>query len=345
MASRGRRRDCACWRSWSTTARAVSRPPRCSPTSPTPRMTGVSKRGRACDRGLQPAGGSGSGTGAGCSRIRPGDRVRGLRPVVWCARRGASSVKASVSFILGEGVDLALLEQARALEDPETQDRLNVTPSIMCAGMLMCIGDFAEARRLVAPVRRSRTAGHGGRDRRATRSCLHGVDGGAWRKSRAGVGLLGRCRARDVGAGERTHPSSRADAQRPRTGAAGEVDRAGDRGRSAHHRSAYQFARPIPWATTARAMLENRSAMPLRRGQLWRVAFQRSRSRAIRDPAALNFVPEAIQALVVLGDVARTPADGLEAQARSLDPGVGPGNGCSLPRPTCCGRGGLGRRR
>ena len=46
----------------------------------------------------------------------------------------ALSVKASVSFILGEGVDLALLEQARALEDPETQDRLNVTPSIMCAG-------------------------------------------------------------------------------------------------------------------------------------------------------------------------------------------------------------------
>ena len=39
---------CACWRSWSTTARAVSTPPRCSPTSPTPRRTEVSKRGRGC---------------------------------------------------------------------------------------------------------------------------------------------------------------------------------------------------------------------------------------------------------------------------------------------------------
>ena len=213
---------CACWRSWSTTARAVSRPPRCSPTSPTPRMTGVSKRGRApaIGVGLQPAGGSRSGTGAGCSRIRPGDRVRGLRPVVWCARRGA----------FREGVGFVHSRRRR---------RSGVARTSTCprgsrnAGPAQCHAvdhvrrhadvhrGFCRSEAARGTVRRSRTAGHRGRDRRATHSCLHGVDGGAWRKSRAGVGLLGRCRAPDVGAGERTHPSPRADAQRPRTGAAG----------------------------------------------------------------------------------------------------------------------------
>ena len=131
-------------------------------------------------------------------------------------------------------------------------------------------------------------------------------------------------------------------------GLRGEVDRARrDADEALTIARLHQFARPIPWVTTARAMLEHSLGDAAAAWSAVESCIPAVEESGIRDPTAYNFVPEAVQALVVLGDLAR--ADRLltdwEARARKLDRAWALATGARCRARLAAGAGRLGPRR
>jgi DNA-binding CsgD family transcriptional regulator len=107
-------------------------------------------------------------------------------------------------------------------------------------------------------------------------------------------------------------------------GLRGDVDRARrDADEAIAIARAHRFARPIRWTATARAMLEHSLGNPAGAWSAVEELIPGVEESGVGDPGAFHFVPEAIQALVGLGDLDR--AERLlttwERRAHELDRG------------------------
>lgn len=235
--------------------------------------------------------------------------------------RAALAHCAMMDFLCGQGIDWAKVDRSLELGDGDALVPLQARPSAIAALLLLYAGRHDEARRgLTALCAAARAAGD-------ESNLAFIVLWMSWLETRSGAFPAAAALAEEAAslATLTGSPAMHAWALTQQglvhahLGAARDLDRCIDEASAHLDRSGNRL--PIVWIATARALLELSLRQPERAWQACAPLVAALEEQGISEPVTAMFLPDALEALIALGELDR--AAGLlaafEARARALD--------------------------
>jgi DNA-binding CsgD family transcriptional regulator len=231
----------------------------------------------------------------------------------------ALAYAAMTDFLIGHGVDWAKVERALAMEDPTQIGLIGLPPSGVAAVLLMYVGRHDEARELLRQVRAQLS------DRGDERDLAHALLWSAWLETRAARFDIAASLADESLLGARLSRNETigtlAIAQRAWIDAhTGRIQDARRRTATALSQSSPGVAQARLWTAATLALAGLSEANPAVAWEASRPLLELVEVVGIAEPVPLMFLPDAVEALVALGQLERAESilDTLERRAREL---------------------------
>lgn len=232
----------------------------------------------------------------------------------------ALAYSAITNYLAGRGVHLDRIEQALSLEDPNRIPSMGLAPAAVAGLLFASVGRHAEARALLTDVRDRLV------ERGEERDLAHVLHWLSWLETRCGRFLEAERHADDaIACAVQTDNASfqrftlvqRAYVHAHR----GEVVEARQRCAESAPTEGGSIAHVAPWLAATGAMLELSLRAPEAAWEACRPLVEVLEQVGLVEPVPAFFLPDAIEALIETGDLARAErlVDLLEGRGRALD--------------------------